>query len=250
MRRPHGEGHRPRIGRSAGVGLLIGLGLLAPAACSAGSGSDPAGRTSVPTESAGAAAATGPVPAGFEPITGTALRFALPASPVFTADATTVTEDGQLVRRWRHAITPKGPFCLVETVEQAHFAGAFPASVVELFAAGEQLDQHTLLNRVMTPAPPGTLGGVDQESTFTGRLDDGTPFPAHFYQRKYLTAGHTLITLVAAGPQDHSEQCRLPSIIAGLAATGQEFAGAAPDPSPTRRPTGPPPTAGAVQPAT
>jgi hypothetical protein len=81
-------------------------------------------------------------------------------------------------------------------------------------------------NQVMTPAPAGALGGVDQESTFTGTLDDGTTFPSHLYQRKFLTPGASLVALTVAGPQDQVETCRLAEIVKTFSATGTEFTGA------------------------
>ncbi len=218
--------------------LLIGLGVLSLTACSgdsSGDVSDPPNATS----SAAAAATEAAVPAGFKAISGTAYRFALPTDVAFVLDEERVTDDGQVVKRWRYAVTPTGPFCLAQTVEQADFTGAFPESVVALFAAGSQPDQKILRNEAMQPNPAGTRGGVDQESTFTGTLDDGTSFSNHLYQRKFLTPGNSLITLVVAGPETNSAQCHLPEIIGTFAATGQEFTAATPPPS-TAAETSPP----------
>jgi hypothetical protein len=207
--------------------LLLGLGVLSLAACSA----DSTGDTAVAQQTSAGAAAAGTeaaVPAGFTAISGTALRFALPTDVAFVQDEDRVTDDGQVVKRWRFAVTPTGPFCLALTVEQADFTGDYPGSVVALFAANTQPDQKTLRNEVMQPNPPKTIGGVDQESTFTSTLDDGTTVASHFYQRKYLTPGHSLITLGVAGPETELAACHLPEIIGTFAATGHEFTAATP----------------------
>jgi hypothetical protein len=224
---------RPRMRGTAGT-ILLGLGVLSAAGCSGGSSGGAPQPKPTPTGSVGSAASTSApaaMPAGFKTVGGTAYRFGLPTSPAFVLDDQRVTDNGSLVKRWRYAVTPNGPFCLAEAVEQADFTGQFPESVVALFAANTQPDQHTLRNEVMKPNPPGTIGGVDQESTFTGRLDDGTSFPSHFYQRKYLTSGHSLIALAVAGPEAKSAQCQLATILSTFSATGQEFTPATPEPS-------------------
>ena len=222
-------GRRPVRPFLLGLGSIL-LGAIFLTACSGGSDDGPGQSQPTPAGSSAAATATA-LPAGFTPVGGTAYRFGLPSDVRFVLDQQRVTDDGSVVKRWRYAITPKGPFCLAEAAEQANFDGQFPQSVVELFAANTQPDQHTLRNEVMPVNPAGTIGGVNQESTFTGRLDDGSTFASHFYQRKYLTSGHSLIALAVGGPEDQRERCRMAEIIGSFAATGQEFTGATPDPA-------------------
>ena len=193
---------RPGLGT-----ILIGLGVLSVAGCTGGSDSDP---STAATSIAPVAPAT--IPAGFTVTTGAGYQFGLPTAVNFVADSTQSTDNG-LVKRWRYAVTPKGPFCVVVTTEQANFDGQFPESVVQLFAANTQPDQQTVRNEVMRPNPPGTIGGVDQESTFTGKLDDGTTFRSHLYQRKYLTPKRSLIALTVGGPEANSAQCQYAAII-------------------------------------
>jgi hypothetical protein len=224
------RGRRPRMRGAAGT-ILLGFGVLSVAGCSGGSSGGASPPKPTAAGSAASTSAPAAMPASFKTVGGTAYRFGLPTSPEFVLDEQRVTDNGSLVKRWRYAVTPNGPFCLAEAVEQADFTGQFPESVVELFAANTQPDQHTLRTEVMKPNPPGTIGGVDQESTFTGRLDDGTTFPSHFYQHKYLTPGHSLIALAVAGPEANSAQCQLATILSTFSATGQEFTPATPEPS-------------------
>jgi hypothetical protein len=214
---------------------LIGVIAMVAAGCSGGDDTPPAAS---PTTSASAPAANptpsaapaspAPLPAGFTRVSGTAFQFGLPAALKFVADGRTVTENGALERRWRYAVTPSGPFCVVVSVEQPRFTGQFPESVLQLFDAKTQPGQHTLRNATMQPAPPGTIGGVDQESTFTGTTDDGATFPSHLYQRKFLTPGQSLIALTVAGPQAQVGLCRYQEIIGTFSASGREFPGATP----------------------
>jgi len=220
-----------------GISLLSAL-LVTTSACSGASGNEASGvKDATPTNSASSSTSiTGAavtMPAGFATASGTAYQFGLPSNLKFVANDGTVTDDGGLMRRWRYAITPSGPFCIIVGVEQAQFTGQFPASVLALFDAKTQPDQKTLRNAVMTPVPAGTIGGVDQESTFTGSLDDGTTFPAHLYQRKYLTTDRSLIALTVAGPESHRAECQLSMIINTFSATGRQFTGATPKPSST-----------------
>lgn len=212
--------------------LLAGGLALTVSGCSGSSGGG-SGASGTPTAAPTSAAPANPeaLPAGFRTLKGESYQFGLPATVPFLKDSSVVTADGGLETRWRYAIEPNGPFCVVVAVEQAEFDGEFPASVVALFASNSQPDQKTLRNQEMSPAPAGTVGGVDQESTFTGKLDDGTTFPSHLYQRKYLTPGGSLIALTVAGPQAQAEQCRLPEIIKSFSASGKEFTGATPAPT-------------------
>lgn len=217
--------------------LLLAVGVLVLTSCTAGSDPGPSEATpsasdGTPTASA-APASPAPIPAGFQTVTGATYRFGLPASVTFEIDSERATDDGGLVKRWRYAVTPNGPYCVVVATEQANFAGRFPESVVQVFAANTQPDQHTLRNEVMRPNPPGTIGGVDQESTFLGRLDDGSTFTSHFYQRKYLTPGGSLIALSVGGPEANSASCQYAAIIGSFSAIGRDFTPATPGPSTT-----------------
>jgi hypothetical protein len=235
--------NRSPIGRQARmrgtVGLiLLALGALVLASCTGSSGDGPSEPTASTSEGAPATAATtaapaspAPIPAGFQTVTGATYQFGLPTTVTFAVDSERVTDEGGLVKRWRYAVTPTGPYCVVVATEQANFNGQFPESVVQLFAANTQPEQHTLRNEVMRPNPPGTIGGVDQESTFLGRLDDGSTFDSHFYQRKYLTPGRSLIALSVGGPEANSAACQYAAIIGSFSATGQEFTPATPGPS-------------------
>jgi hypothetical protein len=226
--------------------VLLGLGVLSAAGCSgnsgspgsSGSGSSGSGSGSTapdaagPTSTASAApAAPAPIPPGFTAVTGATYRFGLPAAVSFAVDSERVTDEGGLVKRWRYAVTPSGPFCVVVATEQANFTGQFPESVVQLFAANTQPEQQTLRNEVMRPNPPGTIGGVDQESTFTGTSDDGSTFPSHLYQRKFLTPGRSLIALTVGGPEANSAECQYSAIIRSFSVTGREVVPATPGPS-------------------
>ena len=210
-----------------------------------GSDPEPAGTTSASASPSATAApaSPAPLPAGFRPVSGTAYTFGLPATVPFLADQPIVTDDGGLETRWRYAVKPNGPFCVVVATEQARFSGQFPQSALALFASNSQPDQKTVRNAEMKPAPAGAVSGVDQESTFTGTLDDGTTFPSHLYQRKFLTPGGSLIALTVGGPEDQASACRLKDIVASFSATGHEFTGAtatppAPGGGPTTTPTG------------
>ena len=54
----------------------------------------------------------------------------------FTADPAVTTDGGGTERRWRYALTPSGPFCVVVATEQPRFTGRFPESALALFAHG------------------------------------------------------------------------------------------------------------------
>jgi hypothetical protein len=153
---------------------------------------------------------------------GTAYQFALPREPQFTAEAPQTTKGGAVERRWRHAVRPAGPFCTVVAVEQPHFTQQFPESVLAVFEATNQGGDHVVRNAAVAPVT-GAIGGVEQESTFTARLDDGSSTPARLFQRQYLTPGRTLVSVSAAGPQDQVEACRLTDIVNSLEVTGAEL---------------------------
>jgi hypothetical protein len=212
--------HRARV-----LVLLLAAASTLMAACgaqnssagagSAGAGSSPAG--SSPAGSDGAAATSMSPVAG-----GTAYTFALPSDMVFSSDSERTTKDGAVERRWRHAVRPAGPFCTVVAVEQPNFTQRFPESVLAVFEATNQGGDHVVRN-VAIPPVTGAVGGVDQESTFTARLDDGTSTAARLFQRQYLTSGRTLVSVSAAGPQDQVEACRLATIVSSLELTGREL---------------------------
>lgn len=204
---------------------MLLVGGVAMTACSGSDETAAPAATPAATSATAAPAAPAPLPAGFTTVKGTAYQFGLPTALNFVPEAPLTTADGGVERRWRHAIAPNGPFCVVVAVEQANFTGDFPQSVVALFDAKTQPDQTTIVNKVMSPAPAGAVGGVDQESTFTGTLSDGSTFPSHLYQRKYLTPGRSLVALTVGGPEDQAATCRLPEIITSFSATGQEFTG-------------------------
>ena len=232
MSRANPIGKRVRM-KGMACTIVLGLGVLSVTSCSADSGgseekaSDPARTPSAPA----ASAAPATIPPGFETVTGATYRFGLPTGVNFVADSERVTDAGGLVKRWRYAVHPNGPYCVVVATEQANFDGQFPESVIQLFAANTQPEQHTLRNEVLRPNPPGTIGGVDQESTFLGKLDDGSTFPSHLYQRKYLTPGHSLIALTVGGPEANSAECQYAKIIGTFAANGREFSPMTPGPS-------------------
>ena len=167
-------------------------------------------------------------PSGFRTETGTALRFALPPAPLFVADAEQVNAQGALERRWRYLPAPGAGHCVVLTVEQPNFTGRFPQSTLQLFAARALPGQQNLRNDVLSPAPPGTVAGIEQEATYSAGLDDGTSVPARILQRSYLTPGRSLISISVTGPERYVESCRMREIAASLAATGREFTGATP----------------------
>jgi len=159
--------------------------------------------------------------------------FGLPSSPVYALDTRKIGDGGVLEERWRYAVGSSGSFCVVLAIQQKNFTGDFPQFAIQLFAAKSQRDQHTLRNEVIKPTPPGAIGAVDQESTFTSALDDGTLLTNHFYERRYLTRGRSLIQLVVAGPEGQAATCRYTDILSTFALTGQEFTGATAEPSPS-----------------
>ena len=207
--------------RIAALGVLL-LGLAACSSGSSGGGSgDASGATPTPT------GVTSPtpiaLPAGFTRVTGQSFQFGLPTTPAYTLDARQVGDDGSLEQRWRYAVSPSGPFCQVLAIEQKNFAGDWPQSSLQLFAAGTQPGQKTLRNEVLKPTPAGAIGALAQESTFTTTLADGSPVTSHLYQRVYLTPGHSLVQLLVGGPEDQAGACHYTDILATFGLTGHEF---------------------------
>jgi hypothetical protein len=202
--------------------IVVALAVaLVPAGCGGSGDATPAATTpAAPTPPARTPTAP---PAGADG--GTSYRIRLPSQPAFEPQAEQV-DQGASIRRWQHAVRPQGRSCIVVASEQAGFDGPFPESVISLFDVPQQPGQKNLRNRAIDPTPAGTAGGVEQESTFTGRLADGTTFPAHLYQRAYLTPGKTLIKVGAAGPEDQVQACGLAQVVASLQVTGSEYSAA------------------------
>lgn len=227
---PGGARGVPRDGVMGRAVMIVAV-VLSLAGCGGGggeAGGASPGRTEA-TPAAGTAAST--EAGGTGGTGGTSYRIRLPEQPAFEPEGEQL-EAGSSVRRWRHAVRPEGPFCIVIASEQGNFDGTFPESVISLFDVPQQPGQKNLRNRSIDPAPAGTDGGVEQESTFTGSLADGSTFPAHLYQRAYLTPGKTLVKVGAAGPEDQIAACGLAQVVASLQVTGSEYAAAA-SPSPS-----------------
>ncbi len=117
-----------------------------------------------------------------------------------------------------HSVT--GPYCFVTASEQPRFDGDFPGSTQAIFAG--RGDRTVLRNDVITPAPRGTVAGLDQQATLTVALDAGRTVPTRLVQRAYLTPGRTLIQLSVAGPQDQAATCQLDAVAGSLRTTGTE----------------------------
>ncbi|HEX2805582.1 MAG TPA: hypothetical protein VHN80_05380 [Kineosporiaceae bacterium] len=208
--------------------LLLATVSGTAAACGSKGGSSPAGSSPAGSSPAGSTAAAsngGGSGSTGRTTGGTAYQFALPQELPFTADAPQRTKGGAVERRWRHAVHPAGPFCTVVGVEQPHFTQRFPESVLAVFEATNQGGDHVVRNAAVPPVA-GAIGGVEQESTFTATLDDGSSTPARLFQRQYLTPGRTLVSISAAGPQDQVETCRLAAIVGSLEVTGTELGSA------------------------
>ena len=240
---------RGRAARTHGVrhallpGALVALVVTATAACSGGSGvEDPARPSGSATGTTGAtgpasgpaSGAATPVPSGAPtgvvdspgPVTGgtevggTSYRFDLPAEPVFEPGPEQVTDNGTALRSWRWAVADGGPFCFVTASEQPRFSGDFPGSTQTIFAG--RGDRTVLRNDPITPAPRGTVAGLDQQATLTVTLDGGQQVATRLVQRTYLTPGGTLIQLSVAGPQDQAATCQLDAVAGSLRTTGVE----------------------------
>src|SRR4051794_8336604 len=111
---------RARMRGTVGT-IMLGLGVLSVAGCSgsSGNGGDGQARSTAPASPVPASPASpAAIPAGFTTITGATYQFGVPAALSFAVDSERVTDEGGLIKRWRYAITPKGPFCVVVTTEQ------------------------------------------------------------------------------------------------------------------------------------
>lgn len=240
-----------RSWRTSGVrhgllpGALVALVVTATAACSGGSGAEdpprPSGSATGATGATGTASgaspgsgsgtavpsgaptgvvdSAGPVSGGTE-VGGTSYRFTLPTDPAFEPGPEQVTDNGTALRSWRWAVADGGPYCFVTASEQPRFAGDFPGSTQAIFAG--RGDRTVLRNDPITPAPNGTVAGLDQQATLTVTAEGGQEVPTRLVQRTYLTPGGTLIQLSVAGPQEQAATCQLDAVAASLRTTGAD----------------------------
>jgi hypothetical protein len=166
------------------------------------------------------------LPAGFHRISGTTYEFGLPNNPAYVEDDQRVGPGGSLQMRWRYALTPTGPSCLVLAVEQKNYTGDFPDSSIKQFADADQPEQHTIRNELLKPTPRGASGALNQESTYTSTMSDGRSIPSRLYQRVYLTPGNSLVQFLVGGPDNQAGACHYTDILATFVLTGREFTGA------------------------
>jgi hypothetical protein len=170
-----------------------------------------------------------------------AYRFVLPAEPAYVLDSDSVrAENGMHQRRWRWAVAPKGPFCMIQAVEQPNFTPAFPDTSLALFESTAQAGDIIVRNEALAKAPPGAVAGVAQEMTTTVRLTDGSRVAGRIFQRDLLTPGKTLLTLITAAPEDMVDTCGVRAVLETLVPTGRE--------APTDPPRPPPVPAGSATP--
>lgn len=224
---------------------LLALSLAASSglsACSddAGSAATPGSPAVTPATASSPAGTVATRSAGYDGTvtSGAALRFSLPASPRFILDVDRVrSQDGTHTRRWRHAVAPAGPFCMIETVEQPQFSQPFPQTAIAMWNATLEAGDTPVRNEVMTDVPHGATSGVDQEITSSVQLAGGTRVAARIRSRSLITPGETVITLITSGPIASFETCHLNAVFDTFEPTGQEAPVDPPVP-----PTPPPPT--------
>jgi hypothetical protein len=200
--------------------VLLAVLVASTAACSGG-GSGPVASSAAPSATGSSSGSSG-VPSG-EVVSGSAYRIRIPTAPAYLLDQDEVrADDGAHLRRWRHAVTATGPFCVVIATEQPHFTGDFPGASIALLQAEKGPKDTIVKNAVVTPAPSGVLGAVDQEETFVSTLDDGSTVNARLFGRDVLTPGRTLVSVTASGPDDGGQACASKAIVASLELTGAE----------------------------
>jgi hypothetical protein len=214
--------HRPYQGTWAAIlclGLLLGPALAGCQSSPTGSTAGSSGSTQPRTADSAASAGT----TDGEVIEGAAFRFRLPRTPSFEASDEQTVEGGAIKRRWQHAITAGGPYCMVVAVEQPSYTQPFPGSVLAVFEALNAEKSDHIIRNTSIPPVAGAIGGVDQELEYTLRLDDGTTAPARMYQRQYLTPGKALVSVAASSPQDQAAACGISAVVASLEVTGREL---------------------------
>jgi hypothetical protein len=233
------------------ISLISAIGVVAVAGsgCSSGesSGAQASAAASAPSESADAsttpASPSGAAAFDGETVSGAAYRFVLPSAPGYLLDSDTVrASDGMHQRRWRHALNPRGPFCLIQAVEQPNYTPAFPESSIALWEATQKSGDRVVRNEEMSSVPTGAVAGVDQEMTTTVRLEDDTRVPTRIRQRDFITPRKTLITLITAGPENEFDRCHLGAVYDTFVPTGTEAPTDPPQPSPVPGASGSPST--------
>lgn len=104
--------------------------------------------------------------------------------------------------------------------EQPAYTGTFPAAILQTFEVLAEKTDKVIANE-QVPPPPGAVGAVRQELTFSAKLASGTTVQARLYQRQLLTRGRTLVSVTVAGPENALSRCRATDITASLQLTAR-----------------------------